>query len=70
LGAAGQQLEPEKTAAGDTPENAFLRIDLPVKTRLRSPRDSPHEPGTARTKKAAAVDAAALPKCCSWQATV
>ena len=59
FGGAGQQTEPEKAAAGGLPENAFLRIDLPVKIRLRSPRDSPHELGPARTKKAAAMDAAA-----------
>jgi hypothetical protein len=59
FGAAERQLEPEKAAAGDMPENAFLRINFPVKIRLRSPRDSPHELGPARTKKAAAMDAAA-----------
>jgi hypothetical protein len=65
FGAAGQQLKPENAAAGDVPADALLRINLSVKTRLRLSRDSPHERGTAHTKKAAAVDAAAFPKRCS-----
>jgi hypothetical protein len=65
FGAAGQQLEPENAAAGDVSAGALLRINLSVKIRLRLSRDSPHERGTAHTKKAAALDAAAFPKRCS-----
>jgi len=55
-------LEMEKATTGDMAEDAFLRINFPVKTRLRSPGQL--------ARKRPQQNAAASPKRCSWRATV
>src|SRR5437660_4977445 len=47
----GDGMETGKTRTGDTPADALLRINLPVKIRHRSRGDSAHEKGRSRSEE-------------------